>query len=94
MASKPAPLQILQSHRHDNIGCGLRSRILNLHARYGIRQQYAHILAFQRIEHIQHVANVKADFHLAARISDIENLFRLFLFRVIRGDFQLVLADV
>lgn len=94
MASKPAPLQILQSHRHDDIGCGLRSRILNLHARHGIGQQDTHILALQRVKHIQYIADVKADFHLSPGIGDVQNLFRFFLFRVIGGDFQLIFTDV
>lgn len=94
MASKPAPLQILQSHRHDNVGCGLRGRILNLHARHRIRQQNAYILALQRIQHIQHIANVEANLHLRSGVGHIQNLFRFFLFRVIGGDFQLVFANV
>ena len=72
----------------------MRGRILNLHARHRIRQQNAYILALQRIQHIQHIANVEANLHLRSGVGHIQNLFRFFLFRVIGGDFQLVFANV
>ena len=94
MASKPAPYQTLQSHWHHDVSRALAGCVFNLHAGDRVRQQDTDGFAFQRVQHIQHVANVEADFQLGTRIGDIQNLFCLFLLWVIGRDFNLVLTHI
>ena len=54
----------------------MRSCIFNLHAGNRIGQQNAHVLAFECVQYIQHVTDVKADFHICAVISECQQGIR------------------
>src|SRR5471030_1382463 len=61
----------LQTHWHYNIGRRLAGTIFDLYAGDAIGQQQTDIFTFQRVQYVEHVADVKADFHFSALIGDV-----------------------
>src|SRR5262245_40500673 len=89
----PSGIRSLQSHRHHDVPRARGARRANQAARVAVGDADFHLIAIDRRQGIEQVADVEADFELIPLVRDLDLFLGLFLFRVVRLQRELILLE-